>query len=239
MPTAAPVLQLQALRFRWPGADRDLLQVDDLRVDAAERVLLRGESGGGKSTLLSLAAGVLLPQHGDALLLGRSWRALGAGSRDRIRADHVGYIFQQFNLLPYLSVRENVLLPCRFSRLRAGRCASSGGAHACAARLLEALEISAALHSRHAGELSVGQQQRVAAARALIGQPALIVADEPTSALDEGRRDAFMSLLLRECEASGSALLFVSHDDRLAGHFARVVDLACLNGAARPAQAAA
>ena len=205
---------------------RDLLAVSDLRIDAGQRVLVRGDSGCGKSTLLSLAAGVLLPRAGAVELLGQSWAALRAGQRDRRRADHIGYVFQQFNLLPYLNALDNVVLACRFSPRRAQR---AGLSHArlrdAAAALLSALQLDEAVWQRAAARLSVGQQQRVAAARALIGQPELIVADEPTSALDEARRDAFMALLMRECVAAGSALLFVSHDGRLAAHFDRVIDL--------------
>ena len=146
---------------------------------------------------------------------------------DRHRADHLGYIFQQFNLLPYLSVIDNVRLPCRFSARRRQR-AGSGAAE----RLLERMGMDASLWHRAAGELSVGQQQRVAAARALIGAPEVVLADEPTSALDEDLRDAFMTLLLERCAEAGSALVFVSHDARLATRFARRVDLPALNAAA-------
>ncbi len=231
----APVLQLSAVRFAWGASQPDLLRIDDWRIAPGERVLLRGDSGCGKSTLLSLAAGVLVAQAGEVRLQGVDWKALRPGQRDRRRADVIGYLFQQFNLLPYLSVLENVLLPCRFSALRAARL--GGPREAVAARLLEALELERDTWRRPAAALSVGQQQRVAAARALIGRPALVIADEPTSALDESRRDAFMRLLLRECESAGSALLFVTHDARLASHFERVVDLPTLNRAGDRAEA--
>ncbi|NUZ06685.1 ABC transporter ATP-binding protein [Schlegelella sp. ID0723] len=210
----------------------DVLDIESLEVQRGERVLLRGDSGCGKSTLLSLAAGVLVPQSGTVNLLGEDWRRLSAGRRDRRRTDHIGYIFQQFNLLPYLSVLDNVLLPCRFSPARAARCGGSlGHAREQAEALLAELQLQAADWRRPAGELSVGQQQRVAAARAMIGRPELVIADEPTSALDEGRRDVFMRLLTRVCEDVGSALLFVSHDARLAAHFERVIDLPSINRA--------
>ncbi|MFT3817818.1 MAG: ATP-binding cassette domain-containing protein [Rubrivivax sp.] len=235
-----PALALDGVRFRWPRAGADVLAIDALQLQRGERVLLRGDSGCGKSTLLSLAAGVLLPQAGRVRLLGQDWRALSAGRRDRFRADHIGYIFQQFNLLPYLSVLDNVLLPCRFSRARAARAGGEGGrARAEALSLLAELELDPWLWHRPAGELSVGQQQRVAAARALIGRPELVIADEPTSALDESRRDAFMALLIRVCGEAGSALLFVSHDARLAPHFERVIDLPAINRAAPPLARAA
>jgi putative ABC transport system ATP-binding protein len=224
------VLELRALRFAWPGNSRELLHIDHLQLGAGERLLLRGPSGGGKSTLLSIAAGVLLASGGEARLLGVDWRTLSAGQRDRRRADAIGVVFQQFNLLPYLSVLDNVLLAGRFSAPRLQRAGSRPRETAQA--LLAALELEPSAWHRPAAQLSVGQQQRVAAARALFGRPALVIADEPTSALDEGRRDAFMALLLRECAAAGSALLFVSHDARLARHFERVVELDALNQAA-------
>lgn len=217
-----PVLQVRQLRYRWPGQRSDIVQLQDLSLGAGERMLVHGDSGSGKSTLLSLAAGVLLPTEGRVSLMGQSWQDLSAASRERWRADHVGYLFQQLNLLPYLSAMDNVLLPCRFSKRRAQR--SGHPAHQ-ARELLAALDLAPELWGLAAAQLSVGQQQRVAAARALIGQPELVIADEPTSALDERRRDAFMKLLLGQCERSGCALIFVTHDRSLASYFERSVHL--------------
>lgn len=226
-PAAAPLLSIEDLRFRWPRTSRDCLAIDRFELRPGESVFLRGASGSGKSTLLSLAAGVLCASAGKVRLLGTDWRSLSSARRDRLRADHVGYIFQHFNLLPYLSVLDNVLLPCRFSAQRAAR---AGAGEPAAKQLLEQVGLGS-LQNRRADELSVGQQQRVAAARALIGAPALVLADEPTSALDEALRESFMRLLLEACKAAGSALLFVSHDARLAAHFPRHVDLAAMNRA--------
>ncbi len=230
MSQTAPALQLQDLRYRWPGASADTLAIDPLTLQAGDSVFLRGPSGCGKSTLLSLAAGVLLAGSGTVQLLGRDWASLSASARDRHRADHLGYIFQQFNLLPYLSVIDNVRLPLRFSARRAGRAADGE-----AERLLERSGLARALWQQPAARLSVGQQQRVAAARALIGRPELVIADEPTSALDEPLREAFMDLLLQHCAEAGSALLFVSHDTRLAERFQRLIDLPAINHAPREA----
>lgn len=230
-PTTA-ALHLQHVRFAYPGVAEPTLEIDALSLQMGERLMLRGPSGCGKSTLLSLAAGVLLAQQGSVELMGRSWAELCPAARDAHRVDHVGYIFQQFNLLPYLGVLENVLLPCGFSRRRRERAiASHGHIEAAAVALLDALELPTAAYRRAASELSVGQQQRVAAARALIGQPDIVIADEPTSALDEDRRETFMQLLLQQCAQAGSALLFVTHDARLAGHFDRAVDLPHINRA--------
>jgi putative ABC transport system ATP-binding protein len=225
---AEPVLDLVDVGFRWPGAAAEVLDLPALRLAAGETLFVRGPSGCGKSTLLSLCAGVQLAGRGRVSLLGQDWAALPAGRRDRHRAAHIGYVFQQFNLLPYLSVLDNVLLPCRLSPSRAAR----AGATAAAQGWLTRMGLGAALWSRHAAQLSVGQQQRVAAARALIGAPALVIADEPTSALDEARRNGFMAVLLEACRAAGSALLFVSHDLRLAEAFDRELDLTVLNRAA-------
>jgi putative ABC transport system ATP-binding protein len=207
---------------RWPSTT--------LHVAPGESVFLHGPSGCGKSTLLGLLAGVLVPSAGQVTLMGQPWSALGGAARDRLRADHVGYIFQQFNLLPYLSVLDNVRLPCRFSARRAQR---AGDAAATARALLAQVGLAEDHWTRRADELSVGQQQRVAAARALIGTPELVIADEPTSALDAALRDGFMTVLLAQCRTAGSTLVFVSHDERLATHFDRRLSLPAINTAAR------
>ncbi|MEX8518549.1 MAG: ABC transporter ATP-binding protein [Leptothrix sp. (in: b-proteobacteria)] len=228
------LLSLRDVRYRWPDTEADCIDIAQLELAAAEAVFLRGPSGCGKSTLLSIVAGVLAVNHGAVTLLGLEWSGLSAARRDRLRADHVGYIFQQFNLLPYLSVLDNVLLPCRFSGRRATRATEThGSARAAAEYLLQRMGLGAAYWPRASARLSVGQQQRVAAARALIGRPELVIADEPTSALDESLRDDFMRLLLESCAQAGSGLLFVSHDARLADHFGRQIDLPVLNRAAQ------
>lgn len=231
------VIDVQDLRFAWPGAQRgrppaDCLVIDRLAIAAGRTVFLHGPSGGGKSTLLGLLAGVLLPRRGTVRLLGTSWSGLSGARRDAFRADHLGYIFQQFNLLPYLSVLDNVLLPCRFSALRRERATQDAGSPAGAARdLLQRVGLAEGLWQRPAAQLSVGQQQRVAAARALIGRPEVVIADEPTSALDAALRDSFMDLLLDACHASGGTLVFVSHDERLAARFDERLALSAINHA--------
>ncbi|MCW5636248.1 MAG: ATP-binding cassette domain-containing protein [Rubrivivax sp.] len=230
------MLEVGGLRFGWPRAP-DLLALDRLVLARGQRLFVHGPSGCGKSTLLALLAGVLPARAGHVRLLGEDWAALPAAARDARRADHVGVIFQQFNLLPYLSVLGNVLLPCRFSRRRAARC--EGGPEAAARRLLADVALPEELWGRPARRLSVGQQQRVAAARALVGAPELVIADEPTSALDAALRDDFMALLLRRCADSGAALVFVSHDERLAEAFDARLGLPALNRAAASEAAAA
>ena len=227
------MIELRDVRYAWPGATTDCLAIDTLSVAAGRTLFLHGPSGGGKSTLLGLLAGVLLPRSGSVSLLGQRWSELSGARRDAFRADHVGYIFQQFNLLPYLSVLDNVLLPCRFSALRRERATLDAGTPAASAQqLLQRVGLAPALWARPAAQLSVGQQQRVAAARALIGRPEVLIADEPTSALDADRREGFMALLLEACRASASTLVFVSHDERLAARFDERLSLATVNRAA-------
>ncbi|MAB41252.1 MAG: methionine ABC transporter ATP-binding protein [Pseudomonadales bacterium] len=230
-----PLLQVTDLQFAWPGQPV-LLDIPAFSLQAGERLFLKGPSGSGKTPLLGLLGGVHQPQQGAISLLGQSLRQLSSLRRDRFRADHTGYLFQQFNLLPYLSVLDNVTLPCRFSALRRERALRQQPTLDTAAEhLLRELGLSdATLHQRSAGALSIGQQQRVAAARALIGSPELVIADEPTSALDADSRDAFLKLLFDECEQMGSSLLFVSHDTSLATRFDRALSLAELNRASKP-----
>lgn len=224
-----PAIHARDLVYAWPGKPR-LLDIPEFRLEAGERMFLRGPSGSGKSTLLGLLGGVLTPQTGRIELSGTELTTLGAGARDRFRGDHLGFIFQMFNLIPYLSVLENVTLPVRFSAARAARIPVDD-AQAEARRLLDALGLGARdIESRPVTELSMGQQQRVAAARALIGRPAIIIADEPTSALDADARGEFLNLLMRECSAQSASLLFVSHDIALGAMFDRVVSLAELRG---------
>jgi len=226
MPPA--IVELTETLYRWSPGETPCLDIPAFAMRAGERLFLYGPSGSGKSTLLGVLGGVLVPERGSVRVLGNELRGASAPARDRFRADHVGLIFQQFNLIPYLSALENVLLACRFSRRREERAAGEGGARAAAARLMHHLDLEPALHSRLATRLSVGQQQRVAAARALIGRPELVIADEPTSALDAERQAIFLELLLRECTQAGSALLFVSHDRRLARAFDRETDISSI-----------
>ena len=224
--TAELAVELDDVRYAWPG-QAACLRLRTLQVRHGESLFVHGASGSGKSTLLSLLALVLAPQGGHLRLLGRDTSGWGGAARDRFRADHIGVVFQQFNLLPYLPVLANAELPLRMSALRRDR--SPAGE---AAALLRSLGIEGELLRRTPSQLSVGQQQRVAAARALVGSPEIVIADEPTSALDELRRDEFMQLLMAGCARVGSTLVFVSHDVRLAGRFDRAVALSALNDAA-------
>ena len=227
--TADLAIEARSLRFAWPGKSL-LIDIDYFALQRGERVFLRGPSGSGKSTLLGLLGGVLQPASGEITLLGQSLGALSAGERDRFRGEEIGFIFQMFNLIPYLDVIENVTLPGRFCKKREQRIDGDPGTEA--RRLLASLGLDdPTLLARPVTELSIGQQQRVAAARALYGKPALIIADEPTSSLDQDAREHFLTLLMEECRAQGASLLFVSHDVSLGDRFDRVLQLKEINRA--------
>ena len=228
-------IDISGLRFSWGTSSAPVLDINGLRVDRGHRVFIEGPSGCGKSTLLALIAGVLTPQQGAVTVLGHRLNTLSSAQRDRFRSDHMGVIFQMFNLIPYLSVAENVTLPCRFSRLRREKALRRHGSlEAETRRLLTHLDMDhPGLLSRPVTELSVGQQQRVAAARALIGSPEIVIADEPTSSLDADHRHSFIELLFEECRNAQATLIFVSHDTSMASLFDRSVQLSKINRADR------
>lgn len=225
--STANLLEVENVRFSWKRDAAFALEVPHLSLAAGEKLLLMGPSGTGKSTLLSLIAGIVAPQSGAIRVLGDDIALLGASRRDRFRAEHMGVIFQMFNLLPYGSAVDNVLLPLSFAPGRSARVGAWTAQAEEARRLLLRLGLSDdAIGRKRAADLSVGQQQRVAAARALIGRPELIIADEPTSALDPESRDQFLDLVLGEVAGSDTSLLMVSHDPGLAPRFDRIVHLA-------------
>lgn len=232
MPTGSNhAVRLSRVSFAWPGRTAFRLSVPELTVGRGEKLFLLGASGSGKSTLLGLVCGISQPVIGSVDVDGVDIAALSPARRDRFRAERIGVIFQMFNLLPYASPMDNILLPLAFAPERRRRIADP---RAEALRLTAALGLDQALvRDAAASELSIGQQQRVAAARALIGAPALVVADEPTSALDASSQGAFLDLLMAQVDAAGATLLMVSHDDRLSRRFDRVVDLATIAEASR------
>jgi putative ABC transport system ATP-binding protein len=216
---------LENISFSW-GQES---VIDNLSIDVSsgERLFVGGPSGSGKTTLLGLLSAILVPDSGRIELLGQPVHDLSPVGRDCFRADHIGYIHQMFNLVPYLSVLENVTLPCRFSSRRHKRAlTASENLNDEARRLLSQLGLADdQLMKRSVTELSVGQQQRVAAARAFIGSPEILIADEPTSALDAANRESFIELLFQECTQTGSTLIFVSHDTSLGPMFDRSAQL--------------
>lgn len=226
-------VRLHDVTFAWRGGFR--LVLPHLAIAAGERALLLGPSGSGKSTLLGLLGGVLAPAQGRVQVLGQDLGALSARARDRFRGDRCGIVFQQFNLLPYATVLDNVLLPLRLSAVRRQRAGGWAGATREVRRLLRALDLDSALERTSAATLSIGQQQRVAVARALLGAPGLILADEPTSALDAARRAAFLDLLFTEAHRVGTTVVVVSHDATLTPLFNRALYLPAMLVGAREA----
>jgi putative ABC transport system ATP-binding protein len=220
------VIGLAKVGFAWPGRRSFSLDIESFVLAAGKSILLIGPSGSGKSTFLSLLCGIVAPQTGTINILGTDITRLSSASRDSFRAEHFGIIFQMFNLLPYGTVIDNVLLPLSFAPLRRKRATAKASAQDEAMRLLSRLGLQPHLaKGASAANLSVGQQQRVAAARALIGNPEIIVADEPTSALDRNRQAAFLDLLFTEVVEVGATLIMVSHDESLAARFDRVMRL--------------
>ena len=216
-------IKLHNLNYTFQGSSLPVLSIPDWQVARNERVFLQGESGSGKSTLLGLLAGLQLPTLGEVEILGARMSALGAGKRDRFRAKHLGVVFQQFNLIPYLSALENVLLSAQFGT------SDRRGARQRAIELLGSVNLPSSLHDRKAAALSIGQQQRVAIVRALINEPSLLLVDEPTSALDHNNRDAFLALLFDMSADMDCAMVFVSHDPTIGRLFDTHVRLAELN----------
>lgn len=229
---AGPIIAMRDARFRWPGRAAFAMTVPDFAVEPGETVLLLGESGSGKSTLLSLICGTVLADSGTVAVSGTDLKTLSGAARDRFRADQIGIVFQQFNLLPFGSVMDNILLPLRFAPGRRARCPD---ARQQAADLCRELNLPAGVTAARAATLSVGQQQRVAVARALIGAPAILIADEPTSSLDETAQASFLDLMFAQVRAQSSTLLMVSHDPRLASRFDRMVRMADIATAERHA----
>ena len=224
-PGTPDIVNLSGVSFAWPGADSFALSIKEFRLAKGSRSLLIGPSGSGKSTLLSLICGIVRPDTGTVQVLGEPLERMSDTARDRFRAEHIGVIFQMFNLLPYGSVLDNVMLPLSFAPARRARAATHRPVDEEAGRILTDLGLPENKLASAAATLSIGQQQRVAAARALIGSPELIVADEPTSALDKVHQARFLDLLFAQVDAARSTLIMVSHDESLASRFDTVIDL--------------
>ena len=225
------MITIKDLKYRWSKFEPLTLDIAEFTVAKNEKVFLQGASGSGKTTLISIIGGVFAANEGAITIKQTRLNELEPSARDRFRADHIGFIFQQFNLLPYLSVAENIIIPCQFSRRRKNNALNEfGSLDNAASRLLNELGLTRKqLTARSVNRLSVGQQQRVAAARALIGSPQIVIADEPTSALDTDAQQDFLQLLFDECKLRGITLLFVSHNCGLAGLFDRTVNMNDLN----------
>jgi putative ABC transport system ATP-binding protein len=221
---------IENLKFRYPSSTSDVLDIPSFSLARGERLFLYGPSGCGKTTFLEILAGINIPTAGAVTIKGQSLMQLSAPERDQFRADHLGYIFQSFNLIPYLNVEENITLPLYLSPLKR-KSVSIESEKSEAKTICDFLGISHLLKSP-VTNLSVGQQQRVAAARAILGRPDLILADEPTSSLDFDHRERFIALLFELCKKQKTSLLFVSHDRSLEKLFDRSLNLKDLNRAA-------
>jgi len=210
-------------QFRSPGGRTTLVvDVPQFEVASGTHVAVRGESGSGKTTFLNLIAGILTPDTGRILVNGIPVTGLGEADRDRLRATTIGYIFQTFNLLQGCTALENVELAMTFGR---------GADRDAATQLLKQVGLSAHLH-HVPRQLSVGQQQRVAVARALANHPSLVLADEPTGNLDERHAQDALKLIRELCGANGAALLLVSHSPSVLERFEQVVSFSSINRAA-------
>jgi ABC-type lipoprotein export system ATPase subunit len=222
-----PVIRLEHVRksFAMPGGERvDVLDVPGFVLAAGEQAALEGSSGSGKSTLLHVISGIMRPDSGRVEVAGVEITRLSEGHRDRLRADTLGLVFQQFNLLPGFTALENVLVAMSFGSRPADRGRAAG--------LLEAVGLGHRLHHKPA-ELSIGQQQRVAVARALANRPRVVLADEPTASVDAAHQQQVVDLLKRTCIEHGVALLVVTHDAAVARQFPRRLALEEFNRAGR------
>ena len=208
------------LVFSWPKQTKPILNIEHLEIKKGDTFFIQGESGSGKSTFLNILSGIICAKKSEVTLLDQNLSKLDGKKRDQFRANHIGYIFQQFNLISYLSVLENVMLVCQSSKIRAKKAIAAHGSIEKSAKFwLEKLNIDESLMYKQSMLLSVGQQQRVAAARALIGEPDIIIADEPTSSLDQQNVQQFIHTLIEQCKEINATLIFVSHDLTLKPYF--------------------
>ena len=217
-------LEIRALRKSYwtpEGVRQAVIDIPAFQVTAGKQVALSGESGSGKTTLLNLIAGIATPDSGSVRVAGREMTGLGESARDRLRATSIGFIFQTFNLLQSYTCLENVLLGMSFG---------PGADRGEAVRLLERVGLGSRLRHRP-GQLSSGQQQRVAVARALANRPKLVLADEPTGNLDQRNARESLALIREVCGETGAALLLVSHDPGVLAEFDVMESLARLNRA--------
>lgn len=221
------LVEIQNLKFKYPSALDLTLDIPQLHIEKGKKIFLHGPSGTGKSTLLEILAGVLPASEGSVKILNQDLSQLSSSQKDQFRSHHIGYIFQSFNLIPYLTVKENIALPLYFSSGKRQK-VSSQHEDALIKELTQTLGIDLFLDKK-VTELSVGQQQRVAAARALIGSPEVILADEPTSALDYDHRERFIKLLFSIADKNNSTVIFVSHDKTLEKIFDQTISLSTIN----------
>jgi putative ABC transport system ATP-binding protein len=219
------MIQISELNFSY-SSNKPVLVIPEFSVNKGETLFVYGPSGCGKTTFLEILCGILQPESGELNFLDKAFSTLSLSERDQMRADHIGYVFQSHNLIPYLTARQNIELPCWLSAVKKSRLKKSLLEEV--NFLAERLGVSEVIDKR-VTELSLGQSQRVAVARALMGSPELILADEPTSALDFDHKQKFLQLLFELSKLVQTTVVFVSHDQTLLPQFSRSVSLPEIN----------
>ena len=221
------ILEIKNLIFKWNKKSSFRLKINELVLEKKKKVILLGESGSGKSTLLNLISGIIDPDSGEIIISGKSITSLSPRKKDFFRTENLGVIFQQFNIIEYLSPITNILLPSYFTSLKNRRTNLFSKR---AISLGKKLGINKdVLFQDKSKDLSVGQQQRIAIIRALINSPKIILADEPTSALDLKNKEKFLSLLFEICEQEEISILMVSHDNIITKYFDEILLLENIN----------
>ncbi len=214
------ILDTQRLTYHYVSGKT--LSFPDLQLHAGEKILIVGPSGSGKSTFLNLLSGVLPNQHGTITLNGCDYTTQTRQQLDQLRADHIGIIFQSLNLIPYLTGFENAALSLQFSKERRAQVTDINTS---IDQLADGLGLTSDILAKQPKAMSIGQQQRIAVIRAMLGKPALILADEPTSALDPVATEQFMTELTRSIDPTKQAVIVVSHNPALIPLFDRVVQI--------------
>ena len=220
------MIELSDVVFKYASRpDKTVINIPNWKVGTAERVLLHGPSGTGKSTFLNILSGFFVPNYGTVNICEKRLDKMHTSKRDQFRAENIGYVFQQFNLIPFLNAIENVKLALHFQSSKKMRHSGLDDIK----KLLQDLNVSKSEWLIPSRKLSVGQQQRVAIARAIVGKPKILIADEPTSALDSKNINNFMTILNSLVTSQNITLIYVSHDLNLSKHFTRIEDFSKVN----------
>ena len=220
------IVNINSCIFKYKNTNKTIINIKNMNIQKGEHIFIMGKSGSGKSTLLNLLSGVIQPQEGSIEILGTNITKLSTSQKDKFRANNLGIIFQELNLIPYLSVKENISLASQFSKEKSNNIKNIENE---IDFLLNKLEIPVELKNKKTMDLSVGEKQRVAVARALIGKARVIIADEPTSALDDEIKKKFIELLIKQANEYNSTLIFVSHDSSLSSYFSQVYNFDDIN----------